>query len=198
MNDTIFRILILVLLVSAFSVSIYFRHRAQRTGGDKIDRTQEGVPLMIVLRVAGLGLWLSVFAFVINPVWISFAAVPLPDALRWFGLALCLIALPLLVWMFRSLGNNITDTVQTRANAQLVVRGPYRWIRHPLYSFGILFFVGLILMAANWLILLFGAVALSLLLLRTPQEEAKLVEKFGDAYREYMARTGRFVPRVAR
>lgn len=196
MNDTIFRILVLGLVAAALAISAYFRRKAQRAGGDKIDRRQEGVPLMLVLRVAGLALWLSVFVYVINPNWIAFAALPLPDALRWFGCALCLIALPLLVWMFRSLGNNITDTVQTRAHAQLVVRGPYQYIRHPLYSFGVLFFLGLMLLTANALIIFFGAVALTMLILRTPNEEAKLVEKFGDAYRAYMAQTPRFVPRL--
>lgn len=196
MNDTIFRLLILGLVVSALAITAYFRRKAQRVGGDKIDRTQEGVPLMIVLRVAGFALWLSVFVYVINPDWLMFAALPIPDALRWFGLGLCLIALPLMVWMFRSLGNNITDTVQTRARAQLVVRGPYQYIRHPLYSFGVLFFIGLMLMAANGLIMLFGATALVMLILRTPTEEKMLTEKFGDAYREYMARTARFIPGV--
>lgn len=196
MNDTIFRLLILGLVVTALSLTAYFRRKAQRAGGDKIDRTQEGVPLMIVLRFAGLALWLSVFVYVINPAWIAFAALPVPEALRWFGFALCVIALPLMVWMFRSLGNNITDTVQTRANAQLVVRGPYQYIRHPLYSFGVLFFIGLMLMAANALIVFFGATALTLLIVRTPNEEAKLTEKFGDAYRSYMNQTGRFIPRL--
>lgn len=196
MNDTIFRILILVLTVSAIGVSGYFRRKAAHVGGDKIDRKQEGVPIMIVLRAAGLALWLSVLVYVIAPEWIGFASLRIPDSIRWLGFLLCLVALPLLVWMFRSLGNNITDTVQTRQNAQLVERGPYRWIRHPLYSFGALFFVGLMLMAANALIIIFGGIAFSMLMLRTPKEEAQLVEKFGDSYREYMTRTGRLLPRL--
>lgn len=198
MNDTLFRFLILALVVTAFSVSVFFRSRAQSTGGDKIDRTREGVPLMLVLRLAGLGLWGGLLVYVINPNWLAFAALPLPDGLRWFGLVLALIGLPLIVWMFRSLGNNITDTVQTRQNAQLVVRGPYRYIRHPLYAFGALFFVGLILMTANALILVCGVIALALLLLRTPAEEDQLVAKFGDSYRDYMAQTGRFLPKFSR
>ncbi|TAH53834.1 MAG: isoprenylcysteine carboxylmethyltransferase family protein [Chloroflexota bacterium] len=196
MNDNIFRILILVLMVTAFSISIYFRHKAQRKGGDTIDRTQEGVLLMIVLRVTGLGVWLSVLAYIINPEWVAFAALPFPDWLRWFGFVLALLALPLIIWMFRSLGDNITDTVQTRTNAQLVARGPYKYIRHPLYSIGALFFIGLMLMAANALILIFGAVAFTMLMLRTPKEEEKLVQKFGDEYRDYMEHTARFIPGV--
>lgn len=196
MNDTIFRVLILGLTVVALVISAYYRRRAARAGNDKIDRAQEGIALMIILRAAGLGAWLSVFLYVINPALISFAAIPLPEWLRWFGFALSVAALPLMIWMFRSLGNNITDSVVTRKDAQLVTRGPYRWIRHPLYTFGAMFFAGFFLMSANLLILFFGGIALTMLMLRTPKEEARLIEKFGEEYREYMRHTGRFVPRV--
>jgi protein-S-isoprenylcysteine O-methyltransferase Ste14 len=58
---------------------------------------------------------------------------------------------------------------------RLVRVGAYRYIRHPLYSFGALFFVGLMLMTANALILICGVIALLLLFLRTPSEEEQLV-----------------------
>ena len=51
------------------------------------------------------------------------------------------------------------------------------------------------LLAANWFVLLFGIVVVSLLVLRTRKEEENLVARFGDSYRAYMAQTGRFVPR---
>ena len=97
-----------------------------------------------------------------------------------------------------SLGKNITDTVVTRKEATLVTHGPYHWVRHPLYSVAALFFPALPLLLANWFILLVGILALILLAIRTPIEEAKLIEKFGDEYREYMKCTGRFVPRFFR
>lgn len=195
-TEAIFRISIAVLIVVALSISAYFRRRAARAGNEPIDRRQEGLSIMVVLRIAGLGVWLLVIAYVINPDWLAFSAVSLPVELRWLGLFLSVAALPLIVWMFRSLGNNITDTVVTRQKATLVVQGPYRWIRHPLYTFGGLFFIGLILMAANGLIALLGVITFAILVLRTPKEEERLVERFGDEYRAYMRRTGRFVPRV--
>lgn len=196
MNDSIFRILILGCIAVAFAISATFRSRAQRAGGDKIDWKQEGVGLMVLLRIFGFGMWIGLLVYIINPAWLGFAALPFPEWVRWLGFVLSVSALPLLVWMFRSLGNNITDTVQTRAKAQLVVRGPYQWIRHPLYSFGGLFALGLFLMSANGLLIVLGAVAFTILLIRTPNEEAKLVETFGEDYRAYMARTARFVPGV--
>ena len=52
------------------------------------------------------------------------------------------------------------------------------------------------LTTANWFIASTGFAALALLVIRTATEERKLVERFGDDYRRYMARTGRFFPRL--
>jgi protein-S-isoprenylcysteine O-methyltransferase Ste14 len=97
--------------------------------------------------------------------------------------------------MFRS-GKNITDTVVTR-RAPAGHHGPYRWIRHPLYTFGTLFFLGLGLIAASWLILLMACLAFYLLSLRTPKEEAQLLARFGEEYAAYMQQTGRYLPRLS-
>ena len=43
---------------------------------------------------------------------------------------------------------------------------------------------------------LLGILAFILMAIRTPKEEANLIAKFGDEYREYMRRTGRFLPRL--
>jgi protein-S-isoprenylcysteine O-methyltransferase Ste14 len=101
----------------------------------------------------------------------------------------------LLLWTFRSLGKNLTDTVVTRQEHSLVTHGPYRWVRHPLYDSATLLFVAVSLMAANWFVFVTGVVVLLLLIVRTRTEEAKLVARFGDRYRAYMERTGRFIPR---
>jgi len=51
-------------------------------------------------------------------------------------------------------------------------------------------------MADSWFIALMAAVALVLLAVRLPNEEAHLIEKFGDEYRQYMRRTGKFLPKL--
>ena len=52
------------------------------------------------------------------------------------------------------------------------------------------------MLAANWLMGFLSVLVLSMLLVRLPKEEAKLIERFGNEYREYMRRTGRFLPRL--
>ena len=102
----------------------------------------------------------------------------------------------LLVWTFRCLGKNLTDTVVTRQKHTLVTHGPYRWVRHPFYSSAVLVISGNSLAAANWFFFVAGCLMFLLLVIRTRKEEQNLIARFGDDYRNYMQRTGRFVPRL--
>jgi protein-S-isoprenylcysteine O-methyltransferase Ste14 len=77
-----------------------------------------------------------------------------------------------------------------------VTHGPYRWVRHPFYVTAALLMASVTVLASNWLIGLTSLIVLVLLSVRTPKEERMLIERFGERYREYMARTGRFIPRI--
>jgi protein-S-isoprenylcysteine O-methyltransferase Ste14 len=81
------------------------------------------------------------------------------------------------------------------APSSKVTGGPYRLVRHPFYLTAAMLMLGAALLSANALIALCGVIVMTLLVVRTGKEERKLAEKFGDAYRDYMRRTGRFVPR---
>ena len=96
----------------------------------------------------------------------------------------------------KALGKNLTDTVVTRREHTLVTTGPYAFVRHPFYDTGILGVVAISLITANWFILLMGAAVMVLLIFRTKTEEENLLARFGESYREYMKRTGRFFPRI--
>jgi protein-S-isoprenylcysteine O-methyltransferase Ste14 len=190
-----FRIIVIGMMLSAFSVSAYFRRKAQQTSGDEIDRRQEGDFVMIALRIGGGLIWLLILAYMIFPPAVAWATIPLPVWLRWLGVFGGIVAVILLIWMFRSLGMNITDTVVTRKDHALVTHGPYRSIRHPLYTFGALLFLSLSLVTQIWLIPLLAIPTMAILVQRTSIEENTLQERFGDEYTQYSERTGRFFPR---
>jgi protein-S-isoprenylcysteine O-methyltransferase Ste14 len=101
----------------------------------------------------------------------------------------------LLVWTLRSLGRNLTDTVVTRQEHTLVTTGPYRWARQPFYTAAAFATVGVTLIAANAFFLVVGGLIFLLLAVRTRKEEENLIARFGDEYRRYAERTGRFLPR---
>jgi protein-S-isoprenylcysteine O-methyltransferase Ste14 len=195
MNDdqTLRAVLIVVFLV-VLPIGIFHRLRSQATR-EKLDRSQEGLFILATLRPVGMAFWLGLIAWMVDPEWMSWSSVSFPAWLRWTGVGMIATACGLLVWTFRCLGKNLTDTVVTRHEHTLVLHGPYRWVRHPFYDSAALLMVAGSLIAANWFLLLTGALAFVLLVVRTRTEEEKLVARFGETYRAYMTRTGRFVPR---
>jgi protein-S-isoprenylcysteine O-methyltransferase Ste14 len=193
--DQTFRAVLVGVFLVVLPIGIDFRFRSQATR-EKLDRRQEGLFILATLRPLGASFWLGLFAWMIDPAWMAWSGVSLPVSLRWTGVGMIIIAAGLLVWTFRSLGPNLTDTVVTRQQHTLVVDGPYRWIRHPFYDSGALLMLAISLIAANWLLFVIGIVVFCLLVIRTRTEEENLMARFGSSYRRYMERTGRFLPRI--
>jgi len=196
MNENIFRILAGVILVTGMSISGYFRRKADRETGETLSRKADGNTMMTFIRIGGLVLWLSPFVYLINPAWMAWAKIGLPESIRWLGVGIGILCTFGIYWLFSSIGTGITPVSATRKKHKLSTSGPYRWVRHPLYTVGSSFIVSFGLMADNWFIALLGVLAFIGMAIRTPKEEANLIERFGDEYREYMKRTGRFLPKI--
>jgi protein-S-isoprenylcysteine O-methyltransferase Ste14 len=196
MNENIFRILAAVILITGMAISSYYRRKADRDSGEKISRKVDGNAMMTAIKIGGLLLWFSPLVYLINPAWMAWSKIGLPEWVRWLGVGLGIMCVFGIYWLFSSIGSGITPTSATRTEHKLVMSGPYRWIRHPLYTFGSSLFLTFGMMADNWFVALLGILAFTAMAIRTPKEEANLVEKFGDEYREYMKRTGRFLPKL--
>lgn len=193
-DDDFFRWILLAGVVTLLPIGLYHRIRAHT--GEKIDRWQEPLYILLGIRLLAAVAGVCLLVYLINPAWMAWSSLPLPAAVRWAGVVLSGLAGMLLVWMFRSLGKNITDTVVTRREHTLVTSGPYRWVRHPMYVALFFAVVGYSLAAANWLLLLLGLTVFGLLAIRSRQEEANLTARFGEGYRRYQATTGAFFPRL--
>ena len=195
MNDEqSLRIALLAITAVVFPIGLYHRVQSQATR-EPLDRRQEGWFILLTLRPVALVLAVSVIAYLSDPSYMTWSSIDLPMALRWAGIGLCALGGGLLIWAFRRLGKNLTDTVVTRREHSLVTAGPYRLVRHPFYDSVALFIAGIAISAANWFILAAGSVVIGLLVVRTRIEEEKLLARFGDPYRAYVARTGRFLPK---
>jgi protein-S-isoprenylcysteine O-methyltransferase Ste14 len=85
-----------------------------------------------------------------------------------------------------------------KQDQSLEIGGPYKWVRHPMYTILFLLGIAYFFISANWLIAavwigwIAGTVASML-----RDEEAALIERFGEEYRTYMRRTGRYLPRLS-
>jgi protein-S-isoprenylcysteine O-methyltransferase Ste14 len=193
-----FRWFALAILLGTVGTSGYYRWLA-RQRSETIARRREGGLFLAIRALAALLLYFPVIAYAAIPQWMAWASLTLPVWIRWLGVLGGLLTIPAAAWVLRSLGHNVSETVLTKREHQLVMAGPYRWVRHPLYTTGIMLFAAIGLMDSSWFILFMTLVtALLIRLLVIPAEERALVEKFGDPYRTYMSRTGRLLPRVSR
>jgi protein-S-isoprenylcysteine O-methyltransferase Ste14 len=196
MTDDLARVILLVGFALVAPVGIYYRLRSHTD--ERLDRRQEGWLVLLTLRPVALASLIGLIAFLVKPSSMAWASFHLPDWLRWSGVVLGAAAGGLIIWTFRSLGHNLTDTVVTRRDATLITHGPYRWVRHPFYLAFALAVVANTLVTANAFLAVTGTAAFLVILGRTSIEERKLIERFGPNYLDYMGRTGRFLPRIRR
>ncbi|MBN1920979.1 MAG: isoprenylcysteine carboxylmethyltransferase family protein [Anaerolineae bacterium] len=151
----------------------------------------------IVLRLL-LFLWMvtAVVLYAVYPPWFRVLTVPLPLWLRWVGAGLALLSVPLLAWVHSALGRHWSTSLQFKTEHRLIQTGPYRWVRHPMYTVLFSFFIGLGLLSAHIVMLGLAALAVTVVGVRIPKEEAMMVAQFGEEYRTYMQHTGRLLPRL--
>jgi protein-S-isoprenylcysteine O-methyltransferase Ste14 len=195
-TETIFRIL-LPLLVLGFALhrGYYVKYHSKPEDAT-VKKRAEGA----VSKIAGLlGMlaFLSMLVYVINPHWLSFASLPLPLWLRWIGVGIALIGFALLQWSQVTLGKSWSDTPRMLKEQTLITSGPYRAIRHPIYTAFILILGSTLFVSSNWLIgLCWAGMTILEVASRIGFEESLLLEFFGEQYRDYMKKTGRLLPKV--
>jgi protein-S-isoprenylcysteine O-methyltransferase Ste14 len=194
-EHTLFRLLALVYIVIAVAISASHRRRADKVGGQVLRTPNEPPVIRHTLSFGGLALLGGVIAYLAYPASMSWSMLPLPPAVRWIGVALAALTCYTTWWVFSSLGLNVTPTVVTRPEARLVTHGPYRFVRHPLYVNAVLSVLALSLISTSWWFAAIIGPTLIALTVRTREEEANLERRFGDSWREYASRTGRFLPR---
>lgn len=194
-TEIIFRSALAVLGAMYVGIRLHYTHKALRW--DPTFFRPRGDPRQLVFGTLGFFNIVPTVIYVIAPEWLSWAAVPLPAGLRWFGIGLGVVGTLLLLWVHHTLGSYFSVPGVVRDRQSLVTTGPYRWVRHPMYTVLLLVTIVYFLISANlflgvlWVGWIVGTVASML-----RDEEAALIQKFGDEYRIYMRRTGRFLPRA--
>jgi len=146
-------------------------------------------------------------AWAIYVAWLVVAPMQLVAWDRWFanqGLADLLgwIAIPFLVaglWLFwyghAVIGHYWSIRIRLQDAHRLVTDGPYRLVRHPLYSALFLGYLGTLLALQSWILTAWFPVFVASYLLFAREEEAIMERGFGEAYRAYRRRTGTFLPK---
>jgi len=139
-----------------------------------------GQPFLIQLQSASLG---------------SFIPCLMHPATVFLGVAMVIGGYACTLWCWAIMGEHWRMGVNKQEKTSLVRRGPYQWVRHPIYSFQIIILVGVFFLLPT----LFSAILLGTHLLcvviKALDEESHLIQACGPDYAVYVSTTGRFFPK---
>jgi protein-S-isoprenylcysteine O-methyltransferase Ste14 len=116
--------------------------------------------------------------------------------LRVVGVGLALYAVVMLPWASRVLGRSYAPGPAVLEEHALVTAGPFRLVRHPIYSAVAALWLGAALGTLNWILLLLWPIILVAVAKSGQAEEKMLRAKFGDAYDAYFKSKGSLVPKL--
>jgi protein-S-isoprenylcysteine O-methyltransferase Ste14 len=161
---------------------LWLRHRSGKTAPDLT------FALVVASVAAGINL--------------AFRAAHEPGTATGGGLAVTAVGLTVLVlgvalrtWAILTLGRLFKFVVVIQDEHHVVDSGPYRFVRHPSYSGGLLALVGVGIALGSWLSILTAVgVPLLAILIRIAVEEARLTRDLGDDYCRYAGHTKRLIP----
>jgi protein-S-isoprenylcysteine O-methyltransferase Ste14 len=129
--------------------------------------------------------------------WLAIPFVPHTLEVQWAGVAVMVVGLAIACWARVHLGTNWSGVVTLKEGHELIRTGPYRNIRHPIYTGILIGFLGyaivggqvrgLIAMAAVWLSFF----------IKARREEKFLAQEFGPKFEEHTQHTGMFLPKFS-
>ena len=128
--------------------------------------------------------------------WLLQRFLPLSLAGYWIGLALLVIGLGFSIWARTRLGRNWSGTVTVKQDHELVRAGPYRFVRHPIYTGILLGFVGSAIALGQWRGLVAAVLCLYAFLRKIRLEERWMDETFPGTYAVYRQEVKALIPFV--
>ena len=117
------------------------------------------------------------------------------DVVAVIGLVLAVAALAASWICWKRMGKSWRMGIDPNESTQLIVAGPYAYVRHPIYALSSLLMIASVLVLPSPLMLVLAVIHLTFLQWEARREERYLLATHGDAYAAYRARVGRFLPR---
>jgi protein-S-isoprenylcysteine O-methyltransferase Ste14 len=203
-EELIFRLGFLILTFLFLGIRGYYGRKAQPPGQkrtrkerwvDQVMYESRGMVIFRIIVVYAMIVFIVIWSLLpfLLPMWTQ---LTIHSWIRWAGLVICIILTLALIWVGQHLGRQVSGTLEIKDEHSVVTSGPYKYIRHPMYLVYLVFNLGLLLISVNMVLLVIIILGMVLMIVRIPIEEMMLVEQFGEAYRDYMQRTGRLFPKL--
>jgi protein-S-isoprenylcysteine O-methyltransferase Ste14 len=164
-------------------------------GLKRVKKRETGWERMQHLAPLAVGFWL-VFRRTGSGQWLHYRLLPDVPGTWWTGVGVTALGVGFAIWARLALGTNWSGTVTLKDDHELIRNGPYRWIRHPIYTGILVAVLGTGIIRGQVRGLLGFAIILVTFFLKARREERFLRQEFGDGFEEHARRTGMFLPRL--
>ncbi len=194
--DIEFRIMSVLVFLPAIVVRLHYYHRTKEF--IKTTTKTEGIINGLLMKLTLAIGQLFALLYILGIPWLFQFSLEFPFLMKWFGLSLLALSSVLLVWIHIELGTNFSRSLKIKNRHKLITTGPYRMVRHPMYSAFIMMWVGFFLLSCNSIIGLSSLLYLTIIVFRIPKEERMLQEYFQKEYYRYIQYTGRLLPKLGK
>lgn len=191
--------LILIVLVLLHATASY-RQLTHQPGPIRQRDTQVRGFVWVVIACKEYLIMPALFIFLVlyarnsmSPLWMGIEVLDV-WWLQIIGLLGMVSSIVLKVYAYQTLGTNWSRTPTIYEDHTLIQRGPYRWMRHPVYTSNILLLCGVFCATTSVTLLLLGITYFSTDVVRAKAEEVKLMVRFGDEYAQYALMVGKYAP----
>lgn len=195
-EDGFFRLIAIIIFIS---FSILRSTRKSQEASSQAGTYGKESRLWMAWARFGYPFWfLSIMFYMADSRWLNNVQLPLPIGLRFFGILVAVVGFILLWWTHHALDDNFSVCLKLKDDHRLIMGGPYRFIRHPMYLSFIVIIASICLISANTAVIVTNILTAVFLCSRINNEEDMMRERFGDEYAEYSMRTGRLLPKIGR
>jgi len=184
-EELLFRLLIVGIFSIFAAIRIRYRIPAAKRERNKYE------PSRLALWTLSLGIivyFVSLILYVLYIPIILWISLPLPSIVRWLGVIVAVLFNPILYWIHSTLDKQYSADLSIKEGHNLIEVGPYRKVRHPMYT------VFIAIITTNLLCIICSILISCSFPSIAKSEELMLIDAFGDEYRSYMDKTGRFFP----
>lgn len=193
-EELLFRLLFIAIYTVFLGVRIRYRVESARREPERRQGAESWASKVLIVAI--LGYFVSIVLYMMDFPWTSWSRLAMPPWLRWLGVIVASSSVLLVAWTHRALGRQYSAEFAIQKDHVLVTTGPYARTRHPMYTTLNTFSFAMALTTSDLLVLVFAILVILPFPWIAREEEQMLLKTFGEEYREYMRRTGRFFPRI--
>lgn len=191
MEEKTIKIVFFILLIAINLIRFYYQYKFKSENLFVLKKGKESLSVVLFYVLFTIPSLLYVFTSIIDSLNLNF-----PFIVRFLGLVAIAISFWLFIWTHKTLGRNFSAILTIKKEHKLIQEGPYKRVRHPMYTAIYFMIYGFFLLSSNLLVGILPFISFSYLYFsRVKNEEKMMLQKFGKDYEKYMARTGRLIPR---